>query len=125
MFCFDVLFVENTLLAEPLRSFLDKGLKSQLSVANLRTNFVATIFVSSVPSAVNTVNIIFHYNLFNFAARKNIDLVWWDSGACSNFISCCIPLSRKHRSDGGRNTPYGVPVAEASIPSKSSGALND
>ena len=46
-----------------------------------------------------------------------------DNGARSNFVTCCIPLSCKYRSDGGRNTPYGVPVVEASISSKSSGPL--
>ena len=80
-----------------------------------------TIFVSFV---FNTVNIIFH-NLFNFAARQNIDLVWRDNEARSNFITCYIPLSCKYRSDSGRNTPYRVPVVEASIFSKSSGPLND
>ena len=74
---------------------------------------------------VNTVNIIFHYNLFNSAARQNIDFVWRDNEARSNFVIFCIPLSCKYRSDGGRNTPYGVPVVEASISSKSSGPLND
>ena len=33
--------------------------------------------------------------------------------------------SCKYRSDGGRNTSYGVHVVEASISSKSSGPLND
>ena len=88
-----------------------------------------TSFVSSVASAltrfkssncVNTVNIIVNNNLFNSAA-----LVSRDHGARSNFVTCCIPLSCKYRSDGGRNTPYGVPVVEASISSKSSGPLND
>ena len=45
------------------------------------------------------------------------------AGVRSNFVTCCIPLSCKYRSDGGRNTPYGVPVVEASISSKSSGPL--
>ena len=93
-----------------------------------------TIFVSSVASAltrfkssncVNTVNIIFNYNFFNSAARQNIDFVWWDNGVRSNFVTCYIPLSCKYRSDGRRNTAYGVPVVEASISSKSSGPLND
>ena len=93
-----------------------------------------TIFVSYVASAltrfkssncVNTVNIIFHYNLFNSAARQNIDFVWRDNGARSNFVTCCIPLSCKYRSDGERNTPYGVPVVEALMSSESSGPLND
>ena len=104
-------------------------------MANLRTNFVATIFVTSVASAltrlislqiVSALSILYCITILcNFAARQNIDLVWRDNGAYSNFITCCILLSCKHRSDGGRNTPYGVPVVEATIPSKSSGALND
>ena len=52
--------------------------------------FVVTFFVLSVASAltrfkssncVNTVNIIFNYNLFNSAARQNIDFVCRDNGA--------------------------------------------
>ena len=82
-------------------------------------------FVSSVASAltrfkssncVNTVNIIVNHNLFNSVALVS-------RGVRSNFVTCCIPLSCKYRSDGGRNTPYGVPVVEASISSKSSGPL--
>ena len=84
-----------------------------------------TSLVSSVASAltrfkssncVNTVNIIVNNNLFNSVALVS-------RGARSNFVTCCIPLSCKYRSDGGRNTPYGVPVVEASISSKSSGPL--
>ena len=77
------------------------------------------------PHCISTVNTVFHYKLFNFAARQNIDLVWRDNRARVNFFTYCFPLSCKYRSDDERNTSYGVPVVEASIPSKSSGTLND